>query len=322
MTNNTLREIAQTLTAAQSILIFAHKNPDGDAIGSAVCAGLMLKSLGKDVDYALQEDLKGIAAIFDELKDPCASFKQHYDIGLVVDTSTPDYIYNSELLGRCAKILLIDHHLSNDGFGDLHFVEPDSAAAGELIYALSGELGVSLTPDMARALYVSLSEDTGNFTYSNTTSRTHRIVSELYTIADDYYLIKDRIKMYDASRLLLMKAVLDNTEYYHHNRLIIASLLIDNGILDYLGQEVDTEGIIDIIRKVKECRLAVFIKQKDAETFKISMRSNDSAIDVAEFAKRFGGGGHIKAAGFDFKGTHEALTKIFVDYAGSLWTDL
>lgn len=321
MKNSNLKRIAEMLNEAGSILIFAHKNPDGDAIGSAVCMGLLLKSLGKKVDYCLEEDTKGYVELFEEGKNLYGVLSEYYDIALILDTSTVNYIYNSGQMSRCAKIILIDHHQTNEGFGDCIYIDPSAAATGELIFLLAKEMKIALTTEMAHALYVSLSEDTGNFTYSNTTARTHKIVSQLYKVCSDFYLITDSLKMYERTRLLLTQAALQHVRYYHDNKMIIAALTLDNGIINYLDTEINTDGIIDLIRNVKGCHLAVFIKQIRNDDYKVSLRSNDELIDVADISKEFSGGGHKKAAGFSYSGKYSDLEKFLIDYADKIWTD-
>lgn len=321
MKNSSLKQVAAFLKQADSILIFAHKNPDGDAVGSAVCMGLMMKSLGKKIDYCLEEDSKGYAELFEEGSNLYGALSDHYDIALILDTSTVNYVYNSEQISRCDKIMLIDHHQTNEGFGDCVYIDPSAAATGELIFLLAEEMNIPLTIDMAHALYVSLSEDTGNFTYSNTTARTHKIISQLYKVCNDFYLITDKLKMYDRTRLLLTQAALQHVRYYHNNKLIIAALTLDNGIINYLDTEINTDGIIDLIRNVKGCHLAVFVKEISKDNYKISLRSNDEAIDVADISKEFGGGGHKKAAGFSYSGKYNDLEKYIIQFADKLWMD-
>ncbi len=316
--NSNMQIIAEKLADAGSILIFAHKNPDGDAVGSAICAGLLLKKMGKTVHYCMKKDQKGCAALLDESRFFDQPLLDCYDMALVVDSSTESYIWGAENLKRCSKIALIDHHMTNDGFGDYSVIDPHAAASGELIYLLSEALGIDLDCDMAHAVYIALVEDTGNFTYSNTTARTHRIAAKLYDVCSDFYLYADKLKKYEKHRLDLMRVVLDSVEFFCDNRMVVGKLLFSDPI-DYL--HADTDGLIDIIRNVKECRLAVFIKQTAEDTYKISLRSSDESINLSDISKHFGGGGHKKAAGFEFVGSFEELIGYFKELANRTWTD-
>ncbi|MFA0816457.1 MAG: bifunctional oligoribonuclease/PAP phosphatase NrnA [Anaerofustis sp.] len=316
--NSDMKTIAAMLAQAETILIFAHKNPDGDAVGSAICAGLLLKKLGKTVHYCMKKDQKGCAALLEESKYFEQPLSDSYDAALVVDSSTQTYIWGAENLTRCARILLIDHHMTNEGFGDYSAIDPKAGATGELIYLLSESLGVPLDCEMAHAIYIALVEDTGNFTYSNTTARTHRIAANLYDVCSDFYLYADKLKKYEKKRLDLMRVVLDHVEFYCGSRLIIGKLLYSDPI-DYL--HADTDGLIDMIRNVSECKLAVFIKQVTENGYKVSMRSGEDAINVSDISKQFGGGGHKKAAGFEFHGELSELTGYFRQLAEMVWTD-
>ena len=313
-----IKKFAELIKTMDSVLIFAHKNPDGDAIGSAVCAGLLLKECGIDVDYCLGEDTKGYLSLFEEGVNFKNELKSSYDAALLIDTSTPSYVYDNEKIKRCDKIFVIDHHISNEGFGDYTYHDSTAGATGELIYQLAVAMQITLTKQMAHAVYLSIIEDTGNFTYSNTTGRTHQIVSHLYEVTDDFYTISEKLKMYPKSKLLLTKIFLDNVKFYYQDKMIIASLFQDSDI-DYLN--MDTDGLINMIRQVRGCILSVFIKELAQDTYKISMRSADNNVDVASISSTFGGGGHKKAAGFQFHGQYDELIKYFLEYAEKLWMD-
>ncbi len=313
-----IKKFAELIKTMDSVLIFAHKNPDGDAIGSAVCAGLLLKECGIDVGYCIGEDKKGYLSLFEEGVHFKDEIKSNYDAALLIDTSTPSYVYDNEKIGRCDKIFVIDHHVSNEGFGDYTFHDPTAGATGELIYQLAVAMQITITKQMAHAIYLSIIDDTGNFTYSNATGRTHQIVSQLYEVTDDFYTIPEKLKMYPKSKLLLTKTFLDNVKFYYQDKMIIATLFLDSDI-DYLS--MDTDGLIDMIRQVRGCILSVFVKELAQDSYKISMRSADDNLDVSLISGTFGGGGHKKAAGFEFHGQYDELIKYFLEYTEKLWMD-
>ena len=313
MINNSLHEIAEELKKCNSVLLFAHQNPDGDAIGSMFAAGMALRQLGIRVDYRIGEDRSGLAELFGEKKRANLPVQYSYDAALVVDCSTRSYIHDSEKLGLCKKMIVIDHHDSNEGFGDMCHVEADSSSAAEIVYLLVRELGVEITSDMARAIYVGIVTDTGNFIFSNTTARTHRIVSELYEYSDDFYEICEYIKTKDMASLKILKIGLDNVEFYAGGKLAVTSITYEDGLEP--DTVCDTDPLTNAIRYTKGVLVAVMIKQKAPDTYKISMRSAEDRYDVSIIAKQFGGGGHIKAAGFDFKGDLNDLKEYFIKYS-------
>ncbi|MDR2519558.1 MAG: DHH family phosphoesterase, partial [Eubacteriaceae bacterium] len=131
-----LRKIAGILGGKSSVLIFAHRNPDGDALGSAICAGLMLKSLGKRVEYAIGKDTAELYRIFEEGQLFGQVPQGEFESALIVDCSTRDFVDNEQYLEKCSSTIVIDHHISNKGYGDYVYIDKDAAATGEILYAL------------------------------------------------------------------------------------------------------------------------------------------------------------------------------------------
>jgi len=315
---DSLKEIANALTEQGSVLIFAHKNPDGDAIGSSICAGLALKSLGKHVKYALGKDSAELYKIFEEGEHFGEPIEGAFDAALIVDCSTDDFIDNEPLLKLCAKRIVIDHHKSNQGYGDIAYCDSDAAATGEILYALLQIMGIPLTRQIANALFLSLSGDTGYFKYSNTTAKTHEIMAELYQYSDDFTAIAEYADSYSLEKLRLTQAAIDSLEFHYAGRLGILSLTKANKLLE----ESVTDGLIDIVRNVKGCLIAVFIRQIADDGYKVSIRSVIEGLDLSEIACSFGGGGHKRAAGFNIKAaTLQEAKEAIVLSLKNVWTD-
>lgn len=316
---NSLSEIAEEIKAHSSFLIFAHENPDGDAFGSAAAAGLLLKKLGKKVSYALSGGKRDYSPILPEAAYFSEPLDSYYECALIVDCSTESYIARRELSGKCSELLVLDHHISNRGHGDMCHVDAGASACGEIIYLLAQELSVSLDREIAGAIYLAIIEDTGRFAYSNTTARTHQIVSELYKIRRDYYLMHDYLDSYELDTLRLIRAAINAIEYHCGTKLGLLCLTRSQCELDY--SNMDTDGLVDYVRNVVGCRLAVFIKETSPQQFKVSMRSMAADLDVSLIAVEFGGGGHAKAAGFTYCGEIDTLKAYFIQYTEKKWTD-
>ena len=314
MANRDIVAIADEVKKHKSALIFAHHNPDGDAIGSAVASGLILKELGYEVvDYAVQKDIRGYYEILSEGVNFFKPIKESYDLAVIVDCSTFEYIYNNELISRCKRKVLIDHHISNKTtFADFTYVDGNAAAAGELVYELCIELDITPTRDIANAIYVAIVEDTGHFQYSNTTKKTHEIVANLYSYSQDFAKISQKLHQYDVSKIKLNKAAYDNLRFYNDNKLVIIAFTKDGIDFDY--DEIDTDGVIDIGKYINTTELSIFIKEYARGEFKISMRSMVDNLDVSEIATRFNGGGHRKAAGFKTEMKLDEIIEFFKGY--------
>ncbi|MCL1802242.1 MAG: bifunctional oligoribonuclease/PAP phosphatase NrnA [Eubacteriaceae bacterium] len=316
--NKKLYAIAQSLMEQPSILIFSHKNPDGDAIGSAVCAGLALKSLGKKVSYAIEKDTAGLYSLFAEGDCFGEEIGGSYSAALVLDCSTSDFIANESLLGKCGRVIVLDHHLSNGGYGDEAYIDSNAAATGEILYDLIKLLGAPLSTESANALFLSLSSDTGYFRYSNTTAKTHMIMAELYGYSSSFSAISEYADSYTLDRLMLTKTAIDSLEFFYGGKLGILSLTKENDLL----QTSDTEGIIDIVRNVKGCVFSAFIKQVGDSEYKVSMRSAIDSLDISTIAKKFGGGGHQRSAGFNMQaGSIAQVKQAIIGTLEGIWTE-
>ncbi|MCL1913817.1 MAG: bifunctional oligoribonuclease/PAP phosphatase NrnA [Eubacteriaceae bacterium] len=300
MEANNLSGIEKAIRENSSFLIFAHKNPDGDAIGSAVCAGVMLKKIGKSVGYAISHDNSGLSKLFEEGEFFMSQIMGEYDVALVLDCSTLDFMDNQELLGLCKCTMLLDHHQTEGGesYCDFYFVDADRAATGEIVYELATMLDVEFDRQMAEALFLSLSSDTGYFKYNNTTARTHEIIASLYPLSNNFTNIAEYADSYSFEKLSLMKETINNITFYLSGKLGVC--ILKNDIAPYYV-DMETDGLIDFVRNVKGCEISAFIKQVSDNMYKISMRSVVPGLDLSEFARKYGGGGHKQAAGFDMK---------------------
>lgn len=316
MGNDALENIVAAIEKNNSFLLFAHENPDGDAIGSSAAAGLILKKLGKTVDYAIDGTTKNFYEIIDEMRYFAGAKLDCYDAAFILDCSTFDYIENKEQLAQCGEKILLDHHLTNEGFADVSFIDAGSAATGELVYLLAEHLGMEIDTGIAKALYLALHEDTGGFCHSNTTARTHFIVSQLYKSEPALYEITQWLNYYPKIRLELTKLALEHTTFHYADKMCLTVFTYENGFYPYRNENV--EKIIDLGKHVLGCEFAVFVRQSDADIYKVSMRCVSNVIDIAALSKKYGGGGHVRAAGFSYKGKLDDLLDMIVSVGGRL----
>ena len=307
-------EIWQVLSSAKSVLIFAHHNPDGDAIGSATALGLTLKHLGKKVDYSISNVTSQLAGAMPEVDTfDVDSLEETYDIALIVDCSTREYIAHNENLSLCNRCVLIDHHMTNNGFVEDAIIEPGAAATGEIIFRILVNAKIEILPEVARSIYLSISSDTGCFSYANTTAETHRIISELYKIEQSLHKINDELKVYEPSFIDFMREATNNVKFYNNYKLGVIYLDLSD-----VTSNVETNLIIDIVRYVNICKMAVLVKKTAVDTYKVSMRAMADGLNVSDIAASFGGGGHEKAAGYTFMGNIEDIYKYFDEFAKTL----
>ena len=300
---------------ASTVLIFSHRCPDGDALGSMSALGLALKALGKKADCIVGESKGAAKESIPEVRNFTGATLEKYDLAVVVDSSSASYAYGFlENRNKCKQVLVIDHHATNEAYGDINIVMPNAAACCEIIYRFLQQLDVEITKEIAHSIFVGIATDTGNFAYSNTTCETHRIAAELYEKYDDFFLIAEKLKTHSFETVSAVRLGLNNCEFYKNGRAVITYLLINDGY-DPMW-DAETDPLIDAVRYINGVEIAALVKQTAENRFKISMRSANDKYDVSMFAKEQGGGGHDKAAGFDFCGSISSLTELIKEYFG------
>lgn len=294
-----MNDIIRIIKENETFLITCHKSPDGDAIGSSIALGLALKKINKKVTYVVETPIQEKFSYMHESEFFIDSAEGlTFDVGLFLDCSDASHLYDSTTLDLCSININIDHHISNTCYGDINFLDTGASAAGEIIYDIIKNLEVSLDSEIALALYTSIVTDTGNFKYSNVTSKTHNIIADLYSYPNTYWDINKKI--FDEHSFLQMKLLgkaLNNLFLAEEGKIAIIYLTAK----DYSEAVKDDEGIINYARDIEGVDIAMMLKEVDHNTFKISFRSN-SDYDVSKLASYYGGGGHQKASGCTIKG--------------------
>jgi len=302
----TLEQIVQTLKQAGHVLVATHTHPDGDALGSQLAMGYILRSLGKKVFLYGEEQvsrqyrfLPGSEEIGAPLPDPAV-----FDCAVALDCGDGRRLgANMDALLGVHPMVVIDHHSGHEEFGDLNWVDQHRASTGEMVYDLSCALGADLSHEAAYCLYTAIVSDTGSFKYSSTTADTFRIAGELVLKGVKPAEVSGRLfDNFTVARLSLMRLVLDTLKLYAGDRLAIIAAPWDFFARTGTTQ-ADSENFINYPRALETVKVAVFIKEMEKGLVSVSLRSKGSAYDVARVAASFGGGGHRNAAGFKLPGS-------------------
>ncbi|MEY5145652.1 MAG: hypothetical protein RL745_1023, partial [Actinomycetota bacterium] len=309
--HDTASLIAERLRAAKSILVLAHVTPDADALGSALALGMALTSLQLDQDVVVSfgdepmQVPRTLATLPGQelLAEPAtiASRDGAFDVSISCDVSTIDRLgANHAAFSAAATTIVIDHHVSNIGFGDINFIDPSAAANVVLTLRVIDALGAELTAPVAHALYAGLITDTGNFKFSATNTDAHVMAARLLETGLRHDVVARQ--MYDDEpfaclQLLgqcLSRAVLDSTALQGAGFVWTTVTAADR---EALGLSLDAgERVIDTIRIASEAEVACVFKEDDTGVWKVSLRSK-GAVDVGAVAAVLGGGGHKFAAG-------------------------
>ena len=302
MITNISQEIKDYLEQNQTFLILTHKKPDGDAIGSTIALGKGLKSIGKTVDYYIDMPIEKKLDAFHEIVYFDTHIFKEYDAVIMLDCSTYAYAFKPEPMVRFEKMLVIDHHQSNENFGDFNHVEVASAT-GELIFRLLKQMSIVLDDEMIDAIYTSISTDTGSFQFSNVTSQTHEILSQLYYCKNSFAPLSKKLhheKSFD--QMKMFGEAISSISLFENGR--IAWIYLDQQTINQYGGMINiTDDIANIGANITGVIIGVTIKQAEDNIYRVSLRSRSPYdIDVSHIAKEHGGGGHQRAAGFSYSG--------------------
>ena len=304
--NCTFAEIAEVLRTHQRFVVISHARPDGDALGCTLAMTVCLRQLGKDV-IAWNED--GMPEKFRYL--PCSSLvckpprqAQTFDVAIVLDNAVESRAGTARKAIAHADVWInIDHHFTNERYGDLAYVDPTAPAAGQVLYELFRQCDLPLTYEMADSLFVAISTDTGSFQYPNTTARTYEIAADLIRAGANVGELSQKMyESYPRRRLELLRALLNVLRFTSKDR--IASFALTVATARTLGiRPDDAEGLIDYIRSIDSVIAAAFFEEMGDGKIRISLRSKSPKVDVSKVCGMFGGGGHKLAAGARAAGT-------------------
>lgn len=305
------------------ILLATHYNPDGDALGSLLGLGDILDGMGKRVMRYLEEPvsslyrfLPGCGQVQTDIAQVREFAAQAGDDLLVLCLDCGDVHrlgrHHEELVGL-RPLMVIDHHRGNEGFGDGVWIEPHRSSTGEMIYDLAVALNATISPRAAECLYAAINTDTGSFRYESTSSHTFAVAGALVHRGVRPEVIANHLyDNYTLGRLRLMQEVLATLEMHERDR--IAVIRVTSKMLERTFTTMaDTEYFINFPRAVATVRVAVFLKEIEAEHISVSLRAK-GLCDVAQIAARFGGGGHRNAGGCRFKGQSlDSVRDLLVD---------
>lgn len=303
---NEVNKLKRYLESQPKLIILTHANPDGDAIGSALGLYLGLKQKGLVVDVACADscpDEFKYLQNYDHLKN---NFNPaDYQAALFVDCGDKNLTrfekkYPEILSDNWVKIN-IDHHVSNDNFGEINFVITDVASASMIVYQILKVLDCKIDPAIANALITGIYTDTGGFMHQNTTPLSYQYAAELIKLgASPQPVAKNVFHTYNFRTLKLWGKVLQNLHLTSDGAAVVG---VEEKDYESLGcTRQDLAGVIDFINAMPEARYSVMLSEDGKGNVKASLRTRKADVDVKALAEQYGGGGHIKASGFTIPG--------------------
>lgn len=295
--------LSDILKDVKSVGITGHIRPDGDCTGSVLALyNYIVENMPEtDVDLYLEQPgsefyyLKNIDKIKNTPED------KKYDVFFVLDCSSLDRIEPFiSCFNNASKTVCIDHHVSNTGFTDLSKIEPQASSACEVLYGTMDADKISR--NVAECIYTGIIHDTGVFKYSCTSKKTMEIAGEMMEKGIDYSDIIDNTfyKKTYVQNQILGRALLESVLFYDGKCIFTTVTMDEMEFYGVTGRELG--GIVEQLRLTDGVEVAIFLYQTGEEEYRVSLRSKKK-IDVAAIATQFGGGGHVRAAGYTAKGS-------------------
>lgn len=312
-------KIIDEIKGAKTIAIGGHIRPDGDCVGSVMSLYLYLKKEMPEaqIDAYLDKpaDIFGCIEHIEDIKSEYNT-DMIYDVFVALDT-TDDRLGGAEpIYHRSQKKINIDHHISNPGCGDVNVVEPNRSSTAELLYELMNPQMID--EEIAKAIYIGIVHDTGVMRYSNTSPRTLQIAAELIKYGFDFSQIIEET-FYEKTYLqtqIMGRAILESVRFMK-DRCIVS--MVSRRMMEfYQVTPKDLDGIVNQLQSVKGIDCAIFMYETGTLEYKVSMRSGGK-VNVAAVAEKFGGGGHMRAAGCTMNGTyHDNINNLSIEIAEQL----
>jgi phosphoesterase RecJ-like protein len=294
-----LREVLQQIEQRSRFVLTSHARPDGDAVGSALACCQVLRAMGKQADVVLHD---GVPRIYRSL--PFADqvvqaevVNGDYEAAIILEC---DSIHRTRLAGLENRFLIsIDHHQSGRPFAHVNWIDPHAVATAEMVFRLSGEVGVKLSPEMATCLYTALMTDTGSFMFHGTNEHTFALARELVLAgADPAHCAQGIYFAHSEAKIRLLGQALCNL----HIEDSVAWVWVTQQQMEMCGaREEDCEGLVNYVLSIGNVEVAVFFRELPDGRFRVSLRSKGK-LDVAQVAESFGGGGHQCASGCSVDG--------------------
>lgn len=301
--------ILKQVKAAKGIMLGAHTNPDGDAMGSLVGMATLCGFLHIPYQILLEKIPRDFEDLLEHVE---VSFEPtiEYDTFVSVDCGDVDRLgLFKESFEKAQTTINIDHHGTNTFFATYNEVQKNASATCEIIYDLITLAECPLTESLARSLYTGILTDTGGFMHSSTTPRTHEIISQIMKVPFPFTKIYYK-HMYEKTKTTAMMEAVAMTHMkqlwdkpYYMTYVTLEEMEMQGATKEDLG------SIVSHIKNIKGCDLAIFVYPQDANHYKASFRSNPP-YDVSSLAASLGGGGHIRAAGVTVEGHFEEVMDI------------
>ena len=303
-----LNEVLHQIEQRETFVLTSHARADGDAVGSTLACGEILRRMGKQAEIVLRD---GVPRVYQQLPFAASVIQTervngNYDAAILLEC---DSIQRTRLEGLEGRFLInIDHHKSGRAFADVNWIDPKAVATAELVYRLAREAGVKISPEIATCLYTAVLTDTGAFMFEGTNEHTFELARELVLAGADPALCARHVYFgHSTAKMRLLGSALSVLQ----REGPLAWIWVTQEQMERVGaKEEDCEGLVNYALSIGDVEVAVFFRELAGGRFRVSMRSKGKP-DVARIAEEFGGGGHACASGCSVEGPlHAAVESV------------
>ena len=311
-----LDQVLAEIQRRERFVLTPHARPDGDAVGSTLACGEILRLMGKHAEVVLRD---GVPRVYQQL--PFAERAVHsdringnFDAAILLEC---DNIQRTRLDGLEGRFLInIDHHKSGRNFADLNWIDPAAVATAELIYRLARAAGVKISPEIATCLYTAVITDTGAFMFEGVNQHTFELARELVLAGADPVRCARHVYFgHSTAKMRLLGAALSALQ----REGPLAWIWVTQEQMERSGaKEEDCEGLVNYVLSIGDVEVAAFFRELPDGRFRVSLRSK-GGLDVSVIAESFSGGGHACASGCSVEGPlHAAVEKVLGRIRGQL----
>ena len=317
-----MKEFYKLFKENKKIALLPHENIDGDALCSCFALFELAKAAGSSADIIVEDEIpSNLLFLGGEYLNMSEELSLDYDCAIAVDCGDEKRLGTRRPVFESARVTgVLDHHMTNKGFGNKALILPDASSSCEIIFDLFLSNGVKLSKRAATCILSGILTDTGGFRYSNTTEKTLLTAARLFALGiDTAYLCHELLETVTLSRAKLQNAALDKAKFLHGGRTAI-TYVSEEMLREYGATEDDTANLSTMLRNIMGVKTSVSIRRHGG-AFKVSMRT-DGTKSAAGICAKFGGGGHERAAGFtSYETDIDKLTDMILEEIGGYERD-
>lgn len=312
-----LDQVLTEIERRERFVLTSHARADGDAVGSSLACGEILRRMDKQAEVVLRD---GVPRVYQQLPFAASviqsdSVNGNYDAAILLEC---DSIQRTRLRGLENQFLInIDHHKTGRTFAHVNWIDPKAVATAEMVYRLAREAGVKISPEIAACLYTAVLTDTGAFMFEGTSEHTFELARELVLAGADPARCARHIYFgHSTAKMRLLGAALSALQ----REGPLAWIWVTQEQMERVGaKEEDCEGLVNYALAIGDVEVAVFFRELPDRRFRVSLRSKGK-VDVAHVAEEFGGGGHTCASGCSVDGPLHVAVESILGKIRSEWS--